>query len=416
MAPIDCQRLPRRPKRPVGLLFSTVAVVGLMASACGGGAPSGGGAGGDSAAPLIIGDASSQTGFASGYDLPSNVGFRIKIDEMNAAGGLGGRKIEVVKSDSRSQVNVSGSAAIEVMDKGAEILLVACDYDVGAPAAIAAQDENKVSMSACAGSTKFGPEGIGPLAFTMSSPSTTMGAIMAEWVHKEHPEWDSAYVLEDTSIDYSKQLCAGFRQRWTELAGAESLVGSDTFKQDDASLATQITKMQSAQPKVIFPCSYNPGLARVMKQIRGAGMDQPILGDASIDGDEWKAAVPGLSNVYFPAYASIYGDDPDPKVNEFFKTYKTKIGETPPNSYPVLGYSVMEAFAKGIETAGGTDGQKVAAAIQAFNEEPLLAGPTTYTDQLHIALKRPMRVMQIQNGKTTYLKTWTPESVPLPKT
>ena len=60
-----------------------------------------------------------------------------------------------------------------------------------------------------------------------------------------------------------------------------------------------------------------PGEASAVKQIRAAGLDMPLLGDEDLDGDYWKEAVPGLSDVYYSTYASIYGDDPDDQVNEW---------------------------------------------------------------------------------------------------
>jgi branched-chain amino acid transport system substrate-binding protein len=244
-----------------------------------------------------------------------------------------------------------------------------------------------------------------------------MGAIMAEWAFEKHPDWRKAYVLEDPTIDYSKQHCEGFRQRWTELAGDGAIIGQDTIKQGDTSIAPQITQIKAGEePSFIMLCSYLPGLARVAKQIRGAGIQTPLIAEASFDGEDWKSAVPNLSDTYFVTYASIYGDDPEPKVNEFYDKYREETGAEPATSYPLLGYSVVEAFARSMDRAGSTDGEKMADELEKFKDEPLLIGPTTFDSQLHISLKRPMRVMSITDGKTKYEETWTPESVPLPKT
>ncbi len=72
-----------------------------------------------------------------------------------------------------------------------------------------------------------------------------------------------------------------------------------------------------------------PGEASAVKQIRAAGLDLPILGDEDLDGDYWKEAVPGLSDVYYSTYASIYGDDPDDQVNELVDRYKQETRQDP---------------------------------------------------------------------------------------
>jgi branched-chain amino acid transport system substrate-binding protein len=140
----------------------------------------------------------------------------------------------------------------------------------------------------------------------------------------------------------------------------------------------------------------------------------PILADEDVDGDYWKEAVPGVSDVYYATYASIYGDDPNEEVNELVERFQKKEGKLPETSAFLTGYAMVQAITKAVEgTGGSTDGTELQEQLETFDEEPLLL-PTTFTDKYHISLKRELRVMQIQNGETSFLETWTPKVTPVP--
>src|SRR5207244_2938958 len=129
--------------------------------------------------------------------------------------------------------------------------------------------------------------------------------ILAEWAYKVK-HWRNAYTITDTTIDTEKQTCTAFRQRWQGLGGKG--LGQDTFQQNDPSVAAQITRMKSVRKKldVFALCSYQPGAAKALRQIRAAGINTPMVGGEDWDGTYWQKAVPNLSNVNFVTYGSIF--------------------------------------------------------------------------------------------------------------
>jgi branched-chain amino acid transport system substrate-binding protein len=156
-----------------------------------------------------------------------------------------------------------------------------------------------------------------------------------------------------------------------------------------------------------------PGEAKALKQIRDAGIKVPILADEDIDGDYWKGAVRHLDNVYFTTYTSIYGDDPDQKVNELVQRYASQAGKKPDTGSFITGYAMVQAIAKAITDAGGSlDGKALAAKLDTYKDEQFVL-PTTFTPALHIALDRTERVMQINGGTTSFVRTWKPSVVPI---
>ncbi|HET8536639.1 MAG TPA: ABC transporter substrate-binding protein [Solirubrobacteraceae bacterium] len=388
-----------------------LAVAGL--AACGSSSNSSGDSSKKSG-PITIGFVIGKTGVLESYDIPAATAAKYAIADINKAGGVDGRQIKTVEADMKSKPELAGTAATDVISKGADILITPCDFDLGSPAAIQAQKAGKIGISTCAASTNFGPQGVGDLAYTMGTAGVTEGAAAAEWAYDKQ-KYRSAYLLWDNTLDQNKQASAAFKTRWQALGG--KLVGEDTFKQDDQSIAAQVTRIKqlSTKPDFIYMSSYQPGFAKAIKQVRAAGIDSPIVGGSDLDGDYWKSAVPNLSNVFFTAYASIYGDDPNPKVNELVSRYTQQAGKKPDVSAFLTGYATVQAIVEAIKESGGsTDGKTLTAKMQAFSAKPFLL-KTTFTPQWHISLKREVRILKIEGGKTSTAGTWNAQDVPTPK-
>jgi branched-chain amino acid transport system substrate-binding protein len=340
------------------------------------------------------------SGFVAPYDDGPHKAALLAIDDLNAKGGLLGKKIVTTQADTKSDPGQGGSAASDVLGKGAKMVMVTCDFDFGAPAALVAQSQNTIAFSSCAADPKFGAQGIGPDAFTLSTANVAQGALLAEWAFKQ-PGFKKAYLLKDTMVEYTKSLCDSFEARWTELAGADAIVGKDTYHGvNDTSIAGQITRLKSAkdQPDFVMFCGAING-ASAVRQIRAAGVTLPLLAGESMDGSFWLDAVPNLSNFYVLTYGSIFGNDPDPKVNDFVNRFKAKFGSPPVTGHALTGYSVIEAWADAVQKAGSFDTDKVRAELEKFSKAPLLVGATTFTPDLHINLDRPMLIMKIVDGQ-----------------
>lgn len=395
------------------ITFLTVVFATIALAACGSGSSDS--TGGSNTGPITLGFAIGETGFMEANDVPARDFAEFAINKINAQGGVDGRKFQTVSQNTKSNADLSGDAATQVLDNGADIVVTSCDFDQGAPAALVAQKQGTLAYSTCAGSTAFGPQGIGPLAFTGAHAAPGEGATMAEFAY-DKLKARTAYSLLDDSIDYEKQTEYGFTTRWKQLGG--QLLGSDTFKQTDPSIASQISNIKNLPnpPDVIWLSSYMPAEASVFKQIRNAGIDAPILTDQNPDGDYWKGAVPGLSDLYYPAYGSLYGDDPDPKVNDLMKQYQQQIGKRPDTASGLTGYAMVQILADAIKGAkGSTDGSALQKQLETIRDTNLIV-PTQFSSNFHITLKRALRIMQVQNGKTTYLELHTPSQVPLPAT
>ncbi len=355
---------------------------------------------------ITIGFAIAKSGWMEAYDTPAATAAKIRIDEINAAGGLLGKKIAIVEADTRTDRAGAAKAGLDLLDQGAQMMIVSCDYDFGAPSALVAEGEGMISFFLCAEDVKAGIQGVGPLSFSSSVLAPVQGATMAEWAHAKRAA-RAAYVLEDTFIEYNKGICTGFEWMFPQLEGA-AIVGRDSFKNDDASIAAQITRIKSLDtpPDVIMLCSVMPGAAAAVRQLRAAGIDAPILNGSAVDGSYWLDATPGLSNFVLPVQGSIHGDDPRAEVEAFNRAYEAKTGARPASQYAYPGYVLVDLWAKAVERAGTVDGAAVTAELEKMSDEPTAFGPRSFSSELHHQNTALMQIIEINDGKPARTDEW----------
>lgn len=362
---------------------------------------------------IVVGFATAETGFMQAYDKPAQDAAMIRIEEINAAGGLLGKQIEVVNADTKTDRAEGAKAGLSVIDQGADMVVVSCDYDFGAPAALAAESSGLISFFLCAESVKAGIQGVGPNSFSASVLAAVQGATMAEWAYNKK-EARTFYRLLDTWTEYNKGICDGFDYMLPKLADA-TLVGEDTFLNEDASIAAQITRIKSLpeEPDAIMLCTMMPGAVSAIKQIRAAGINSMILNGSGVDGSYWLSAVPDLSNFFVPVQGSIYGDDPNPEVTAFNAKYKEATGGDPSTQYVYPGYVMIDVWAKAVERAGTTETSAVVAELEKMNGEPTLFGPRTFTSELHHQNQARYLIVETNAGKPGVVDEWT-ISEPIP--
>lgn len=363
--------------------------------------------------PIKIGAALGETGLFELVEGEGLVGAQLAVDDINKKGGVLGRKLELVKGDTKSDPNLAPQVALELLDKGAEVLLTS-DLTFGGPAARVANDHGVVAMSLQASPPEFGPAAIGPLAFSNGIATPNEAAIAAEWAYNEKG-WRSIYELEDSSIDYTKSFHEYFRQVWDDLGG--DIAGRDTFQNSDASIATQITRLKSLPkpPDAILMATYIPGGASALRQLRAAGIDTPVISSQPMDGTYWLKSVPNLSNFYLSAYTSPSGDDSDPFMKSLRDRFKATTGDYPLTGYYTAGYNAIDLLKRAIEKAGSTDGKKLQKVLESFDEETTPLGRTCFSAEIHVSLCRPFAIVQVQEGKASFVGRFDPKDVPEPR-
>jgi branched-chain amino acid transport system substrate-binding protein len=383
----------------------------MLGAACGGDDSDEGAA--DTAAasdePIVVGAVIGKTGFLKPYDGPALQAFKLRVDELNAEGGVNGRKVEFIEADTKSDQAIGASLAKGLISRGAEVMVVTCDFDWGSAAALAAQDEGLVSISLCAGSPKFGVEGIGDKAYTPSSTASVEGAVQATFAIEEG--WTKGFLLADPVNAFNQDAAAAIEGTYPKIGG--DLVGKAEFQQEDTNIASQITQIKSSGAQVVFLVSHPPGGSVALRQLRAGGVDVPIIGLNSFSGRLWADAVPNANDIYATVSASVWGDDPEPKVNEVVERLTELTGSPPDTGLNINGYAAGEVFVEGLKRAeGNTDGEVLRDALNTLKDFDTVIGPVTYTPELHIQLDAPLRVIKFTNGKGAYYKTVSPKIKP----
>jgi len=362
---------------------------------------------------IVLVLATASTGFMAAYDVPAERAVRLAVRDVNEQGGVAGKKLKVLVRDTKSDQQTAATVASELISEGADVILASTDFDFGSPSAIAAQAQDRVTISLGAGSPKFGVQGIGPLAFTMADVTPTVASTGAEWAYRDRG-WRNAAVLCDSSIEYSTALCDSFTEAWTQAGG--KIVVQEEFQQSDPAISQQLTRLQTYEPDFVYLASYLPGAASAIRQLRSAGIDWPIVSGEAMDGQDWLATVKGLSDFYFPAYGYIYGPSGRQDSDTFVEGYKEEYGDLPPTSAALPGYATVEVLIEALKkTDGDTTGTVLAKALEELTDVPTIIGNTTFTAEEHFSLEREMEILEVQNGKIETLGQFKAEDVVPPK-
>ena len=360
--------------------------------------------------PLVLGIVQAGSGFMGPIDTPARNALLMEVDKVNAAGGVNGQPIKVNFIDTETKFESYAPDAQKVLDDGANVLIVTCDYDVSSPAALVAEAKNVLNIAPCIGDPIYGPKGGLKLGFSMGDGVPGEASVMAEFANSKG--WKSAVLLKDTSIKYTQNQCAVFDKRFTELGG--KVINTYEYKQGD-SVKESVSKIASGtKPDVIINCGYNPGGGQVAKEIRDGGLATPIISGFGMDGDFWVGGIPNLTDYYVVTYNAKNGDDPSADVNAYAEAYKAKYGNLPDVGGFTTGPTTLQAILEAYKMAGSWDGDKMTAALESFKDVPTLSGPTSFSPDLHINVERPMAVLEVVDGKLKFIETVTPEKVVFP--
>jgi branched-chain amino acid transport system substrate-binding protein len=362
---------------------------------------------------LTIGFAVAFSGWMEAYDSEATKMAQLWIEQTNAKGGLLGQQIEVKTADTKTDRVEGAKAGNAMIQEGADLLIYSADYDYGAPAALQAQKAGVVSVSLGAADPKAGILGVGPLSFSATTAGTLEGATSGEWGYAKKG-LRKGYQLIDEAIEYNKSLCLGYEWAFTNAGG--EVVGKDVFKNADATISSQVTRLANAVRDQgadhLMLCSTTPGAASAIRQIRAAGIDIPILNGTSMDGTYWISAVPDLKDFYVPVQA-LTVDDPRAEVNKLTAAYAAKYGAAPTTQYAYPIYAWLQLWAKAVETAGTTEGSAVVDVMNTYTDAPTIFGPRTFTDKVHIQTQIPLTITSYQDGKQTAVEEWR-ISAPIP--
>lgn len=356
--------------------------------------------------PLIMGAVFNQTGWMAAYDGPPRGAAFLAVKVLNEQGGIMGRPVRLIEIDGKTDPAVVGTVTRQLIQQGAEVIIAPCDFDIGAPASQAAQEAGLVGISMCASSPLYGSEVLGDLQFTASVWNNNMAGAAAEWAFAEKG-WRTAAVVTDSAYEYTQSLGDLFKEHWITLGGA--IISDDAYTAGDEDFSAQINRIKDLpdQPDVIYISGLNPELATILRQVRAAGIELPIMGGDTYDDVElWATLGPSLGNDIYFATHSWLGPEAGGNMQEFLTLYEQEYGEPPAAGFTVMGWDTVMVYAQAIEAAGTTDGPAVAKKIEEM-EFKLLSGTMNWSSAAdgHFPNKE-VAIVELQGAEPSFI-TWT---------
>ena len=315
------------------------------------------GATGAAAEEITIGVATAQTGGLAPYDGPVIEGFKIAVDQINAAGGIGGKiKIKTIDKDVRSDAAQTSIAAQELVDANVNILVLPCDADPAFAAAAIAGDAKIPAFSTCASSPTLPMMG-GDYMFANFPGDNIQATVSAKWAYDQG--YRSFYLLYSPESQYTT-LPLYFGDVVEKLGGR--VVGKTTYKLDQQDFSAEVTKIKALnpQPDVIMTAAYEPNFPAFIKQLRSAGVTSQVIGSDGIDSPTTFSLGDASEGVVFTTAGHA---TPGSELEKFNALYKSVTGNDSETVFNAIGYDLVKVIEAAVIAADSIDPVKLRDAI-----------------------------------------------------
>ena len=365
------------------------------------------------AGPIKIGAIYNLTGAQASLDIPSANGARLAIEEINAAGGVLGRPVELLLYDGKTDAATIGNAATQLTESDKVVAMLGfSDSDQTLAAAPIAAKAGVVFVTSGATSPKL-PGQVPDYLYMACFGDNVQAAAGAEYAH-DTLKARTAYLLTDKGMEYTLLLGKYFKERFTELGG--NVVMEDTYQTGDKDFSAQITKLKGvgAMPDVLFIASGPDDIGAIVKQFRDAGVDKPIFGGDAYDTPLLvQIAGQGAENTYFTTHALMDAALGPDAVKKFIAAYQADFKAPPENAFAGLGYDTVKLIADAIRRAGSADPEAIRAALGQTKDLPGVTGAITFQPGSRIPQKG-VTVILVKDGKFTLAAEVVPQKVPAP--
>ena len=359
--------------------------------------------------PIKVGGGFALTGAESALDLPAANGAQLAVKEINAAGGVLGRPLELVVRDSKYEMDVTASIAKQFVEEDKVVAVVGfTDSDSVLASGPIIQKAGIPFITAGATSPKL-PDQIGDLLWLACFGDNVQAAAGAEYGYNTFGK--SAYLLIDKGVEYTTLLGAYFKARYTELGG--TLVLEDTYEDSATDFSAQITKLKAleTQPDFYYIAAMPYNVGPVVKQLREAGLNGPVIGGDGYDTPDLVSVAGAASeNVYFTTHALMDKDLGTDGIKKFIEAYNKEYTHDPENAFAALGYDAVYLLADAITRAGGTDAAAIQKAMNETKDYKAITGSITFSDSR--VPQKGVTMILVKDGKFTLAAEIVPEKVP----
>jgi branched-chain amino acid transport system substrate-binding protein len=386
--------------KPKHALVSLV-LLGLLG--CGGGdkaggastpAPTGGGG------TILIGHYGSMTGSEATFGQSTDKGIRLAVKEVNAAGGVKGRMIEVKTYDDQGKAQEAGTAVTRLItdDKVVAVLgEVASTLSLAGGRVAQQYGVPMISPS----STNPQVTQIGDKIFRVCFLDPFQGWVEAKFA-RETLKANTAAILYDQGQAYSKGLAQYFKEAFVQMGG--TITTEQAFTGGDQDFSAQLTTIRQTNPDVVLVPGYYTDAGNVAIQVRKLGIKAPMLG-----GDGWDStqlAAIGKDAIEGSYYSNHYSfQEKRPEVENFVGKYEAE-HHIKPDGLAALGYDAARLLFDAMGRAPALDGASLAKAIAETKDFPGVTGKITIDPERNA--KKSAVIVQMKGGMPVYVTTIAP--------
>jgi len=358
--------------------------------------------GGADANEIVLGHFASLTGSEATFGRSTDNGIKLALDEINAAGGVKGKKVRLITYDDKGEKPEAGTAVTRLVTKDGVVAVlgeVASSLSlVGAPVC----QEYEVPMVSPS-STNPAVTEVGDMIFRVCFIDPFQGLVCAKFA-REHEglKASKAAILFDQTQAYAVGLQDEFAKAFIKQGG--QIVSKQTYQRGDPDFSAQLTSIRASQPDVIFIPGYYTDVGNIALQARKLGITVPLLGGDGWDSEKLGDIAGDAINGSF--YSNHYShQDPDPRVQEFIKKYRERFKGTP-DGLAALGYDAARILCDAIGRAKSLSGADIAAELGKTKDFPGVTGKISIDAQRNAV--KPAVMLEMKDGVPTYVTTIEP--------
>ena len=391
-------------KRTILALLLITALFTILACERRGGTTSGSESG-----PILVGYYGDLSGRTSSFGQSTKNGVEMAADEINKAGGINGRQIQIITEDDQGEPNKAATVVTKLINQDKVIALLGEVASSNSLAAAPKAQEAKVPMISPS-STNPAVTQVGDYIFRVCFIDPFQGEVMAKFA-ATNLKAKRAAILYDFNSDYSRGLQQFFKRSFTGLGG--QVVTEVSYTQGDRDFSGQLTAIRSANVDVIYVPGYYGEVGVIANQTKQLGIKAPLLGGDGWDAPQlWQLGGAALNGDYISNHYSV--DDPSPAIRKFVADYQSRY-KIQPDALAALGYDSMKVLADAIGRAGGsTESVKLRDAIAGTKNFAGVTGQITIDAERNAV--KPAVVLKLQDSKFVYETTIYPEGLTPPAT
>ena len=350
---------------------------------------------------ILIGHFASMTGKEATFGQSTDQGIRLAIKEINEAGGLNGKKFEVITLDDKGESKEAGNAVTRLITKDKVVAIlgeVASGMSLAGGAVAQEKGVPMISPSSTNPAVTRGRDMVSRVCFI----DPFQGFVVAKFC-KENLKVANVAVLYDQTAPYSKGLRDEFKKNFEKMGG--KIVGDQAYSAGDQDFSAQLTTIRGSNPQAIFVPGYYTEAGNIALQARKLGITVPLLGGDGWDSEQLAAigkdAIEGCyySNHYAP-------DQPSEEIKKFVEKYKSEYKGQTPDGLAALGYDAAFVLFDAMKRAKSLAGKDLAAAIASTKDFKGVTGVITIDPNRDA--KKAAVIVQMKNGKPVWVATVEP--------